>query len=119
MVYGVTKFLNLKMKHKMKNLFVLPLVAFGLLLGTQAINAQDIASTDNTEITVPTQDKYIDLAVENLPQKVLDAVAKDFAGATIESAGAKEDASEFRLVLKQGEKEMEVFCDADGNWITK
>ncbi|MEW7290091.1 hypothetical protein [Aquimarina sp. 2304DJ70-9] len=103
----------------MKNLFVLPVLAFGLLVGTQGINAQEVASTDNTEITTPIQDKYIDLAVENLPQKVIDAVAKDFAGATIEKAGAKEDASEFMLVLKQGEKTMEVYCDADGNWIKK
>ncbi len=103
----------------MKNLFVLPVVAFGLLVGTQGINAQETASNDNTEVTAPVQEKYIDLAVENLPQKVLDAVAKDFAGATIEQAAAKEDASEFKLVLKQGEKEMEVYCDVDGNWITK
>ncbi|WP_109302438.1 hypothetical protein [Aquimarina sp. AU474] len=103
----------------MKKLFVLPVLAFGLLIGTQGITAQEVASNDNTEVVTPVQDKYIDLAVENLPQKVLDAVAKDYAGATIESAGAKEDASEFKLVLKQGEKEMEVFCDADGNWITK
>ncbi len=103
----------------MKNLFVLPVLAFGLLVGTQGINAQEVASTDTTEITTPAQDKYIDLAVENLPQKVIDAVAKDFAGAIIEKAGAKEDASEFMLVLKQGEKTMEVYCDADGNWIKK
>ncbi len=103
----------------MKKLFLLPVLAFGLLVGTQEINAQEVASNDNTEIATPAQDKYIDLAVENLPQKVLDAVAKDFAGATIEKAGAKEDASEFMLVLKQGEKTMEVFCDADGNWVTK
>ncbi|MCK8521096.1 hypothetical protein M0D21_05940 [Aquimarina sp. D1M17] len=103
----------------MKKLFVLPVLAFGVLIGTQSMNAQEIASNDNAEVVAPVQDKYIDLAVENLPQKVLDAVAKDFAGASIESAAAKEDASEFKLILKQGEKEMEVFCDADGNWITK
>ncbi len=103
----------------MKNLFVLPVLVFGLLVGAQEINAQDIASTDASEITTPAQDKYIDLAVENLPQTVIDAVAKDFAGAVIEKAGAKEDASEFMLVLKQGEKTMEVYCDADGNWIKK
>ncbi len=102
----------------MKKLFVLPVLALGLLVGTQSINAQEIASND-TETVTPIQDKYIDLAVENLPQKVLDAVAKDFAGASIESAAAKEDASEFKLILKQGDKEMEVYCDADGNWITK
>ncbi|WP_103865393.1 hypothetical protein [Aquimarina sp. I32.4] len=103
----------------MKNLFVLPVFAFGLLIGTQNINAQEVASTDNTEVATPIQEKYIDLAVENLPQPVLDAVAKDYAGATIEKAAAKEDASEFKLLIKQGEKEKEVFCDANGKWITK
>jgi hypothetical protein len=103
----------------MKNLFVLPALAFGLLVGAQNMNAQEVASNEDTEITTPVQEKYIDLAVENLPQPVLDAVAKDHAGATIKSAGAKEDASEFKLVLKQGEKETEVFCDAEGKWISK
>lgn len=103
----------------MKNLFVLPVLAFGLFAGTQTINAQEVAFNDNAEIIIPMQDKYIDLAVENLPQPVLDAVAKDYAGATIESAGAKEDASEFKLIIKQGDKEMEVYCDADGNWVSK
>ncbi|WP_062054505.1 hypothetical protein [Aquimarina longa] len=103
----------------MKNLIVLPVLAFGLLIGTQTITAQEIASNETTEAIAPVQDKYIDLAVENLPQPVLDAVAKDYAGSTIERAAAKEDASEFKLVIKQGEKEMEVFCDAEGKWIAK
>lgn len=103
----------------MKNLFVLPVLALGLLVGTQNVNAQEEVASNDTEINAPIQDKYIDLAIENLPQPVIDAVTKDFSGATIENAGAKEDASEFKLVLKQGEKEMEVFCDAEGNWISK
>ncbi len=102
----------------MKNLFVLPVVALGLLVGTQNMNAQEVASIETSEVA-PVQEKYIDLAIENLPQTVIDAVAKDFAGATIERAAAKEDASEFKLILKQGEKEMEVFCDAEGKWVKK
>ncbi len=105
---------------QMKNLVVLMVFTFGLLVGTQNINAQkEVASVDTEVIAPPVQEKFVELATENLPQKVLDAVAKDFAGATIEKAAAKEDASVFKLVLKQGEKEMEVFCDADGNWIKK
>ncbi|WP_025743419.1 hypothetical protein [Aquimarina pacifica] len=103
----------------MKNLFVLPAVAFGLLVGAQNINANEVAVIDAIEVTTPIQDKYIDLAVENLPQTVIDAVSTDYAGAIIESAAAKEDASEFKLLLKQGDKEMEVFCDANGKWISK
>lgn len=102
----------------MKNLFVLPAVAFGLLIGAQGINAQEIAVAETMEVTA--QEKYIELAVENLPQSVLDAVAKDFAGATINKAAAKEDASEFKLVLtKEDGEAIEVVCDAEGNWIAK
>ncbi|AXT52421.1 hypothetical protein D1818_16835 [Aquimarina sp. BL5] len=102
----------------MKNLFVLPVVAFGLLLGTQSINAQELSSDETVEVTA--QEKYIELAVENLPQPVLDAVAKDFAGATISKAAAKEDASEFKLELtKEDGETVEVHCDAEGNWVAK
>lgn len=102
----------------MKKLFVLPVVALGLLVGTQNANAQEATANETTEEVVA-QDKYIEIAAENLPQPVLDAVAKDYAGATIEKAEAKEDASEFKLTVVQGDKTMEVFCDADGNWIKK
>ncbi|MHA7056430.1 hypothetical protein ACWGOQ_0004370 [Aquimarina sp. M1] len=102
----------------MKNLFVLPVFAFGLLLGSQSISAEEMSSKETMEIT--TQEKYIELAVENLPQPVLDAVAKDFAGATISKAAAKEDASEFKLELtKEDGETVEVHCDAEGNWVTK
>jgi len=103
----------------MKHLFVVPIVAIALLFVNPQINALEIASGDQTEVTTIIQEKFIALAPENLPQKVLEAVAKDFEGAIIENASAKEDASEFKLILKQGEKEMEVYCDADGNWISK
>ncbi|MBQ4820879.1 hypothetical protein [Aquimarina sp. MMG016] len=103
----------------MKNLFVLPILALVLLLGTQNSYAQETASNDQDEITVA-QEKYIDLAVENLPQSVLDAVARDFKGSTISKAAAKEDASEFKLELaKEDGETVEVYCDAEGNWITK
>ncbi|WP_378178999.1 hypothetical protein [Aquimarina sp. SS2-1] len=100
----------------MKNLFVLPVLAFGLLVGTQSINANEVSSEETLEVTM--QEKYIDLAVENLPQPVLDAVARDFKGATISKAAAKEDASEFKLELtKEDGETVEVLCDAEGNWV--
>ncbi|KAA1243887.1 hypothetical protein [Aquimarina sp. RZ0] len=101
----------------MKNLFVLPVVALGLLFGTQSINANEISFDETVEVTV--QEKYIELAVENLPQPILDAVAKDFKGATISKAAAKEDASEFKLELtKEDGETVEVHCDAEGNWVS-
>ena len=105
---------------QMKNLVVLMVFAFGLFVGTQNINAQkEVSSVETKVVAPPVQEKFVELATENLPQKVLDAVAKDFVGATIKKAAANEDASEFKLIIKDGERETEVFCDADGNWIRK
>ena len=70
----------------MKKLFVLPALALGLLVGTQNVLANE-TSTSNMIVKVE-QDKYIDLAVENLPQEVLDAIVRDFKGATISAAAA-------------------------------
>lgn len=101
----------------MKNLFVVPVVALGLLFSTNAV-AQDETISSDSEMVM--QEDYIDVAVENLPQPVLDAVSKDFAGATVTAAGAKEDASEFKLTLAKEDGEVvEVYADAEGNWITK
>ncbi len=98
----------------MKKLFVLPVVALGLLVGTQNITAQEVASND-IEVATPVQDKYIEIAPENLPQPVLDAIVSKMPDATIEKAEAKEDASEFKVTVKQGEKTLEVLLDAEGN----
>ncbi len=102
----------------MKNLFVLTVITFSLLLGNINANALETTSDENIEIAI--QEKYIELAIENLPQPVLDAVAKDHQGATISKASAKEDASEFKLELtKENGETLEVFCDAEGNWVSK
>lgn len=102
----------------MKKLFVLPALALGLLVGTQNVLANE-TSTSNMIVKVE-QDKYIDLAVENLPQAVLDAIVRDFKGATISAAAATKDASEFKLELSQEDGEsVEVYYDADGNLIKK
>ncbi|TPN87283.1 hypothetical protein [Aquimarina algicola] len=98
----------------MKNLFVLPALAFGLLIGTQNSTAQDVAIND-TETVTSTVQEYIEIAPENLPKPVLDAVAANMPDATIEKAEATQDASEFKLTVKQGEKVSEVVFDAEGN----
>ncbi len=102
----------------MKKLFIVPAIALGLMFQAQSVQAQ--AAQDHDIAAVTLQEEYIELATENLPQAVLDAVAKDFKGATISKAAAKEDASAFKLELtKEDGEAMEVYCDADGNWITQ
>ncbi|MFL1894923.1 hypothetical protein ACJRPK_04420 [Aquimarina sp. 2-A2] len=103
----------------MKKLFVIPVAVLAFTFGTQAVAAQDLAINSTTEVSA-TQEKYTDVAVETLPQPVIDAVAKDFAGATISKASAKQDASAFKLELaKEDGESMEVYVDAEGNWISE
>ncbi|TPN87282.1 hypothetical protein [Aquimarina algicola] len=99
----------------MKNLFVLPALAFGLLIGTQNSTAQDVAIND-TETIAPVQEKYVEIATENLPKPVLDAIAANMPDATVEKAEATEDASEFKITVRQGDKVSEVVFDAEGNF---
>ena len=99
----------------MKNLFVLPVLAFGLLVGTLNSNAQELASNDTSEVVAPIQQKYVEIAAENLPKPVLDAIAANMPDATIEKAEATSDASEFKVTVKQGDNVSEVVFDAEGN----
>lgn len=102
----------------MKKLIVLPIFLVSMIFA-QGFYAQEMTQIEEgTEMMA--QDEYVEVAIENLPQPVLDAVASDYAGATITSAAAKEDASEYKLTLTMEEGEsMDVYCDPDGNWITK
>ncbi|UZO81513.1 hypothetical protein NBT05_03330 [Aquimarina sp. ERC-38] len=102
----------------MKKFFVVPALVLGFVFSVANVTAKE--NSNNLVEAVIVQDEYIEVAIENLPQPILDAVASDFAGAVISSAAAKEDASEFKLMLAKEDGEVvEVYADADGNWITK
>ncbi len=103
----------------MKNLFVLSAIAIGLFLGNQNVNAQSKVSETITK-EVATQEDYVEVAIENLPQSVLDAVAKNFTDSKIKKAFANEDASDFKLQLAQKDgKIKEVHYDADGEIVNQ
>ncbi|WP_378186376.1 hypothetical protein ACE939_14730 [Aquimarina sp. W85] len=100
----------------MKKLFVIPVAVIAFTFGNQSMNAKDLTSDTTIEVST-LQEKYTDVAVENLPQAVIDAVAKDYAGATISKAAANKDASNFKLELaKENGESMELVIDAKGNW---
>ena len=102
----------------MKKLFVVPALVLGFVFASSNVTANSVNNMES--VVINAQDDYIEVAVENLPQPILDAVATDFAGATISSAAAKEDASEFKLMLtKEDGEAVEVYADAEGNWINK
>ncbi|WP_010178944.1 hypothetical protein [Aquimarina agarilytica] len=103
----------------MKKSILLPVVALGLLVSTQAMNAQE-ATAEVAATEVVAQDDMVVVSIEDLPEAVKAAVAKDYAGMTIAEALTTKDASKFKLVLiKEGSDGTTVLCDAEGNWITE
>ena len=100
----------------MKKLVLLPVVALGLLFSAQGY-AQD---APQTAVETVVQDDMVAVPVENLPEAITNAVAKDHPGTTISEAHATKDATKFKLVLAKEDGETEtVLCDAEGNWITE
>ncbi|UZO81509.1 hypothetical protein NBT05_03310 [Aquimarina sp. ERC-38] len=103
----------------MKKLIIIPAVILGLLSYTST-SAQDALADSGDTTEVALQDEYTSVAVEEVPQPVLDAVAKDFLGAQVTAIGALEDKSEFKITLtKEDGESVDVYADAEGNWITK
>ncbi|MFP2995672.1 hypothetical protein ABN763_07160 [Spongiivirga sp. MCCC 1A20706] len=98
----------------MKKLLLVPALALGFVF---SVTAQQADEAETAVVTSATQD-FVEIAVDNLPQAVKDAAAKDYAEHTISKAYATADALTFKLELadKAGETST-VYCDAEGNWI--
>tara|TARA_R100000306_G_scaffold14034_1_gene16737 strand:- start:18037 stop:18366 length:330 start_codon:yes stop_codon:yes gene_type:complete len=108
----------------MKKLIFTAVLALGSLT---AINAQDKAiaqvSTDEATVsaeapTVAVQD-YKEIKATELPKPVLEAVAKEFEGATVSKA-YKNEKGEYKIVLATADKaEQTVYANSKGEWIKK
>ncbi len=103
----------------MKKSILLPVVALGLLISTQTMNAQETTAEVAATETVAQTDMVV-VAVDDLPDAIKAAVAKDHAEMTIAEAHAAKDGSKYKLILtKEGSEDTTVLCDAEGNWITE
>lgn len=73
---------------------------------------------NTTTITVSLQDNFKEIAVTEVAKPVLQAVLKDYEGATVKQAFINEK-NEYKLELTIGEVAKTVYADAEGNWIEK
>jgi hypothetical protein len=85
-------------------------------LSTFATSAFAMNQTDKVIMTA--QEEFKEVKVEELPQAVKDALAKDFKAATLDKASvnAKEI---YKLEITVDGKAYAVHADKDGNWIKK
>ena len=102
----------------MKNL----MFAAVLSLGTMTAFAQEQETTVEevaTEQVEATQDDYTEIAAEEVPAAITEALEAAHPGATISKAFMNEEA-EYKLeVAKEDGETAELYADAEGNWIEK
>ncbi len=102
----------------MKNL----MFAAVLSLGTMTAFAQEEETTVEevaTEQVEATQDNYTEIAAEEVPAAISDALEAAHPGATISQAYMNDEA-EYKLeVAKEDGETAELYADAEGNWIEK
>ncbi|WP_276168260.1 hypothetical protein [Zobellia alginiliquefaciens] len=93
-----------------------------LSLGTMTAFAQEEETTVEevaTEQVEATQDNYTEIAAEEVPAAISDALEAAHPGATISQAYMNDEA-EYKLeVAKEDGETAELYADAEGNWIEK
>lgn len=89
-----------------------------LSLGSFTAFAQDAEAVESdASETVATQDDFAEIAAEELPQAVTDAVAKNYPTAKIDKAYANE-AKQYKLeVSLEDGTSGTLYADENGNWI--
>ena len=107
----------------MKKLIFATALAIGSLTAVHAQNtAIAQASTDEATITAQAEavaQDFKEIKPSELPRTVLEAVAKEFEGATVSKA-YKNAKGEYKLVLATAEKANKtVYANSEGEWIKK
>lgn len=108
----------------MKKLMIVAVMSLGSLSAfaqeEQATEAVAVATEEvqAVEAVAPeTQDGFSIVALEELPAAITEAVAKDYPGATISKAYVNE-ATQYKLEVTQEDgAAVELYADAEGNWI--
>lgn len=103
----------------MKTLFLLG----ALTIGGLTVSAQDAAISQNgivnnqvNEIIIATDD-FSEISISEVPQPVMDAIAKNFPTANLEKAYTNEE-KQYKLVLSlEDGTQGTLYADEDGNWI--
>jgi len=100
----------------MKNL----MLAAVLSLGTMTAFAQEEETAVEevaTEAVAEAQDSFNEVALEEVPAAITEALEAAHPGATISKAYLNEDAQYKLEVAKEDGETAELYADAEGNWL--
>ncbi|MGB5273902.1 MAG: hypothetical protein WBN39_07600 [Flavobacteriaceae bacterium] len=129
-LYKATKqILIFKKQERMKKLMVVAVMSLGSLTAfaqeEQATEVMAVATEVATEAVAPEvateavapQDGFAEVAIEELPAAITEALAADYPGTSIAKAFVNET-SQYKLeVASEDGTSVELYADADGNWI--
>lgn len=99
----------------MKKVFLSAAIILG---GLSSYAVTSVTAVQNDGIVVQVQQEYKEIKVEELPQAVKDALARDFQTATLNKAYVN-DEQEYKLDITVDGAASTLYADADGNWIEK
>lgn len=108
----------------MKKICLSVVAASAILFSAQTMSAQEAVSGEEVSVEKAVEQKteFVQVAIEDLPAEVQQAVERDFAGAVIAEAYVKETEAgqKFKLVVQTAEGDQKkLYADAEGNWIEK
>ncbi|WP_245731311.1 hypothetical protein [Kriegella aquimaris] len=95
------------------------MIVAAMSLGTMTAFAQEEAPAVEEVVTevVESQDGFNEVAIEELPEAISAALEAAHPGATISKAYANEEAQYKLEVAKEDGSAVELYADAEGNWI--
>lgn len=95
------------------------LLAAVLSLGTMTAFAQEEETAVEEAVieVMEEQDDFAEVAIEELPEAITQALATDYPETTISKAYVNE-AAQYKLeIAKEDGEAIELYADAEGNWI--
>lgn len=102
----------------MKKVFLVAALALGTM--TAFAQESEIAVEEavaEVEVVVEAQDAFTEVAIEELPEAITKALATDHPGTTISKAYVNEETQYKLEVAKEDGSTVELYADAEGNWI--
>lgn len=92
------------------------ILGFLFTIGFTQANEKPFVTVSSTENIQKQEDNFQRIDVSQLPKEIVDAVQRDYSGATIAEAYVNE-LSIYKLVLVSGPDKKTFYADAQGNWI--
>jgi hypothetical protein len=92
------------------------ILGFLFSVGFTQANERPFVLVNSTENVQKQEDNFQRIDVSQLPKAIVDAVQRDYSGATIAEAYVNE-LSIYKLVLVSGPDKKTFYADAQGNWI--